>query len=115
MLPSGWRGSELARPGVAALAGDLDPHHRLLEGHLGALEVGLGVAAAHPAERPVARLLRPIQIDLLGALADLRQDADPRRQHLGEAGGYRQIVPHVPPAVDELADPETGQERRVAG
>ena len=69
------------------------------------------------ASRSSARCLRRLgarDVDVVGALGELRQDRDAIGQHFGEAEGDRQVGLLLPLAVPQLADRERRQQRRVA-
>src|SRR5437867_11859958 len=89
-------------------AGDVDPDDLLLRGDRRLVQVEIWIGALHP--RLDLRLLppSPVHVDFLCPLGRLGEDDDPRREHLRESPGDREVALHAPLPVLQLAD---GQRR----
>ena len=111
-------GAESGRLGSAELLlllGDVEAGGGAFQGDGGALEVGVGVAAAQALFGALLGLLRPGHVDVLGALGDLGENRGLVGQDLGESPRHRDLVALPVGLVGNLADPKLGNQRRVAG
>ena len=92
----------------------MDPDDLLLRGDRRLVQVEIWIGAFHP--RLDLRLLppSPVHVDFLCPLGRLGEDDDPRREHLRESPGDREVALHAPLPVLQLADGQRRQQRRVA-
>src|SRR5436309_1772650 len=93
----------------AASLADLEAEQRPAQRLLGTPEVGVGVAPLQTLHRAVERSAGPLRVDLLGALGDLRQNADAIGKDLRETARRGQVATLRPAAEHDPTDPEGGQ------
>jgi hypothetical protein len=93
----------------------LQPDHRLHERDAGALEVQIGLRRddGHPFLGAFLRRLGSSHVDVLRALGDLCEHGDTVRKDFDESEGDSEIKLFLADAVPQLADLQTGQQRRV--
>ena len=101
------------RPASWLRDGDLQARQRFHQRGARALVVDVPWPRASRASARRLRLFGARDVDVLGALGELRQDGDPIGQHFGEAERDRQVDLLLPLAVPQLADRERGEHRRV--